>query len=186
MPTLRPLQGKSQVSTTLSSLTRTTQHQETVVTICQKMEPWWAERPEVVFLCCQKAAAKAETFLNSLPASPPSNPQTPTSQSQKTQNGHILEKGKSKISSAHRARGRACTAAAEKMEPCAGSCKHRYSSSSSASPAPCCLGDFAFAVLLRKLAVVAVTLEFLLPSLLPPDPCLPGGPRGKEDARFSG
>lgn len=57
-----------------------------------------------VFLCCQKAAAKAETFLNSLPANPPSNPQTPTAQSQKTQNGHNLEEVNIRtISPAHKA-----------------------------------------------------------------------------------
>lgn len=58
----------------------------------------------LTFLCCQKAAAKAETLLNSLPANPPSNPQTPTAQSQKTQNGHNLEEVNIRTSSPLRAR----------------------------------------------------------------------------------
>lgn len=78
---------------------------------------------------------------------PPPNPQTPTAQSQKTQNGHNLEKVKiCKISPAQEVgpepRQVRC---AEKMEPLCSSLQHHYSSSSSssASPAPCCLGGLA-------------------------------------------
>lgn len=104
--------------------TRTTQHQEAVKTVCQKMEPWWRDHTYISVL--PKAAAKAETFLNSLPANPPSNPQTPTAQSQKTQHGHHLEEVNIRtLSPAPRARetGPAVRRAgcAEKTEPERGS-----------------------------------------------------------------
>lgn len=126
---------------------RTTKHQEAVLTTSLRMEPLGPRGPQTLISLLLNSGSSG------LPASPPSNPNTHCTIS-KTQNGHNI--GKITIwclSCPMSLRGSwtlhqqvlLCIGVAARAPH---SRHYSSSSSSSASPAPCCFGGFAFAALL--------------------------------------
>lgn len=83
--------------------TRTTQHQEAVKTVCQKMEPWWVERPHLYFCAAKRQQPKLKHCSTASLLTLPQTPKVPQ-HNLKTQNGHNLEEVNIRtISPAHKA-----------------------------------------------------------------------------------